>query len=276
MEIKLGAHLSISGGYHKALESIHSKGGNCLQIFSASPRAWNFARPADKDISDFTKTKSKFKIDPVYFHASYLINLAANNRVGQLSKNLLKHELKLAAKLGVRGSIVHLGSFKEDKNIYADITSHIKEILVDSPSNTLFMIENAGNNKIGKDLKEIANIMNEVDNPRLKVCLDTCHLYSAGYDLSTSQKLEAFLKEFDSLIGFEKLELFHFNDSKDPFDSGRDRHENIGKGTIPVEEFKLIMTHPLLRHLPFIIETPGFNDEGPDKKNLDILKALVV
>lgn len=274
--IKLGAHLSISGGYYKALESIHSKGGNCLQIFSASPRAWNFARPSEKDIEIFTKTKTKLKIDPVYFHASYLINLAVNNRVGQLSKNLLKHELKLASKLGVKGSIVHLGSFKEEENVYEDITVHIKEILDGSPDDTFFMIENAGNNKIGQELKEIAHIIKEVDSPRLRVCLDTCHLYSSGYDLSTSKKLELFLKEFDSLIGLELLELFHFNDSKDSFNSGRDRHENIGKGTIPIDEFKLIMTHPKLKHLPFIIEVPGFNDEGPDKKNLDILKLLVL
>lgn len=273
--LKLGAHLSISGGYYKALESIYSKGGNCLQIFSASPRAWNFARPNDNDIVDFIKIKSKLKIDPVYFHASYLINLALNNRVGQLSKNLLKHELKLAAKLGVKGSIVHLGSFKEDKSVYADITTHIKEILTDTSTNTFFMIENAGNNKIGQDIKEIATIMKEVNSPRLKVCLDTCHLYSAGYDLSTLPKLETFLKEFDSFIGLEKLEVFHFNDSKDPFDSGRDRHENIGKGTIPINEFKLIMMHPKLKNLPFIIEVPGFNDEGPDKENLDILKKLL-
>lgn len=273
--LKIGAHLSISGGYYKALESIHSKGGNCLQIFSASPRAWNFARPNDDDITSFIKTKSKLKIDPVYFHASYLINLALNNRVGQLSKQLLKHELKLASRLSIKGSIVHLGSFKEDKSVYIDITSHIKEILTDTPENTLFMIENAGNNKIGQDLKEIASIIKQVDNHRLKICLDTCHLYSAGYDLSTKEKLEAFLREFDSLIGLEKLEVFHFNDSKDPFDSGRDRHENIGKGTIPIEEFKLIMTHPQLKNIPFIIEVPGFNDQGPDKENIDILKALI-
>jgi len=275
MKLSLGAHLSISGGYDKALEKINSKGGNCLQIFSASPRAWNFARPGDKEMSDFTETKSKLRIDPVYFHASYLINLALNNRVGQLSKQLLKHELKLASKLGVKGSIVHLGSFKEDKSTYIDIITHIKEILAGSPTDTFFIIENAGNNKIGKDIREIATIVDKVNSSRLKVCLDTCHLYSAGYDLSTSQKLDSFLKEFDSLIGLERLEVFHFNDSKDPFNSGRDRHENIGKGSIPTDEFKLIMTHPKLRQLPFIIEVPGFDDQGPDKKNLDILKNLV-
>lgn len=286
--LKIGAHLSISGGYHKAVESIHSKGGNCLQIFSASPRAWNFARPSDNDITDFIETKSKLKIDPVYFHASYLINLALNNRVGQLSKNLLVHELKLASKLGIKGTIVHLGSFKEkthqirlvydrasDVNSYKTLINSVIEILEKTPQESLLIIENAGNNKIGKNIKEIASIIKGVNNPRVKVCLDTCHLYSAGYDLSTPQKLETFLKEFDSLIGLEKLEVFHFNDSKDPFDSGRDRHENIGKGTIPIETFQLIMTHPKLKHLPFIIETPGFNDKGPDKKNLDILKSLL-
>lgn len=287
MTTHLGAHLSISGGYHKALESINEKGGNCLQIFSASPRAWNFAKPSEEMINEFMKAKQRLNIDPVYFHASYLINLAWNNRIGQLSKQLLKHELKLASKLGIKGSIVHLGSYKkevtrldlelQDKGFgkYDDLTVHIKEILDETPKNTLFMIENAGNNKIGKKLDEISVIIEQVDNARVKVCLDTCHLYSSGYDLSTKENLDQFLEAFDSLIGLERLELFHFNDSKDPFNSGRDRHENIGKGTVPIETFRLIMTHPKLKHLPCIIETPGFDDKGPDKQNLDILKSLL-
>ncbi len=288
MATKLGAHVSISGGYVNSLQSIHAMGGNCLQIFSTSPRGWNFARPSHDDIAKFIKTKSKLKIDPVYFHASYLINLALNNRVGQFSKQSLKHELKLASKLRIKGSIIHLGSFKNNEiqirgvydralhvNDYETLVSNISEILEKTPQDTLFIIENAGNDKVGKKLDEIATIIEQVDDDRVRVCLDTCHLYSSGYDLSTEEKLERFLEVFDALIGLKRLELFHFNDSRDLFNSGRDRHENIGQGTIPVDEFKLIMTHQRLKHLPFIIETPGFNDKGPDKKNLDILKSLL-
>lgn len=275
--LKLGAHQSIAGGYHNALISVNKIGGNCLQIFSSSPKAWNFAKTTEENITKFSAIKTKLKIDPVYFHASYLINLADIGRIGQLSKQLLKHELNIASKLGIKGSIVHLGSYKQlvDDRPIVVLINNIKEVLKETPNSTLFIIENAGNKKIGQKLDEIAVIVKQVNNKRVKVCLDTCHLYSAGYDLSTPENLNQFLEAFDSLIGIEKLELFHFNDSKDPFNSGHDKHENIGKGTIPIEEFKLIMTHPQLKHLPFIIETPGFDKKGPDKKNLDILKGLL-
>lgn len=283
--MKFGAHLSIVGGYDKALDRTLEIGGNCLQIFSTSPRGWSFANVDKQEIKQFKTKKLKLKINPIYFHASYLINLADKSRIGELSKNSLRHELKIASRLGIAGTIVHLGSFKKDLrkeslsypgfDPYGDLTVKILEILADTPKDTLFIIENAGNNKIGKKLDEIAVIVGQVDDPRVRVCLDICHLYSAGYDLSSEKKLDDFLLAFDTLIGLEKLELIHANDSKDPFDSGRDRHENIGRGTVPIETFGLLMTHPQTKHLPFIIETPGFNDEGPDKKNLDILKNLL-
>ncbi|MBI3366722.1 deoxyribonuclease IV [Candidatus Roizmanbacteria bacterium] len=284
---KLGAHVSITGGYTNSLQSIHTMGGNCLQIFSTSPRGWNFAKVNEESIQNFRSLKSKLEIGPVYFHASYLINLSFNDRIAQLSKQFLKHELNIASKLGIKGSIIHLGSFKTEisqdelelhnkgYDRYGNLTVNIKEILGKTPQDTLFIIENAGNNKVGKKLDEIATIIEQVDNDRVRACLDTCHLYSSGYDLSTNEKLNRFLETFDSLIGLKKLEVFHFNDSRDPFESGRDRHENIGKGTISIETFRLIMTHPKLKHLPFIIEVPGFEDKGPDKKNLDILKNLL-
>lgn len=283
MSTKLGAHLSIAGGYTIALSRIVERGGTCLQIFSSSPRGWSFAKTDPDTITAFRKEKEKKGIDPIYFHASYLVNTADQGRIGQLSCNSLIHELQLASQLHVKGSIVHLGSFK-DQNVapspaardkYTNVVVCIKKILEKTPQDTLFIIENAGNRKIGKDLTEIATIINEVHDPRVRVCLDTCHLYSAGYDLSSQKKLDDFLTAFDSLIGIEKLELFHLNDSRDPFNSGRDRHENIGQGTVGLETFRLLLNHPKTKHLPFIIEVPGFDAAGPDKKNIDILKSLI-
>ena len=280
--MKLGAHVSISKGYIHALEKVNEMGGNTLQIFSSSPRGWNFARVEEETISLFRTTKDRLNIDPVYFHASYLINLANPGRGGELSQNSLIHELKLASRLGIKGSIVHVGSLKAVETIpsenidkYADVIVALKKILSQTPVDTFLMIENAGNKKIGKDLGEIATLIDSVDDPRLRVCLDTCHLYSAGYDLSSEKKLENFLQAFDTLIGLEKLEVIHTNDSRDPFNSGRDRHANLGQGTLTLEPFRLLLTHPKTRHLPFIIETPGFDDQGPDKQNVDILKGLI-
>ena len=278
MTIKLGAHLSIAGGFSKTLYSLKDKGGNCLQIFSTSPRSWNFAKVDEESVNKFVKVKKDLKIEPVYFHASYLLNLADLGRVGQFSINFLISELNLAARLGVRGSIVHLGSYKDDKTEEKSkkLIASIKEILEKTPSSTVFIIENAGNRKIGQTVEEIGEIIKETGgNDRLKVCLDTCHLHAVGYDLSAREKLDSFLLNFDKLIGLSRLELIHANDSKDDFGSLRDRHENIGQGKINIEVFRNLLTHPKTEKLPFIIETPGFENKGPDKKNLDILKSLL-
>jgi len=275
--IKLGAHQSISGGYLEALKRINNIGGNCLQIFSSSPRGWNFAKPDDKEIEQFLTLKSKLLIDPIYFHATYLINLADDSRVGHMSKLSLISELNTASRLKIKGSIVHLGSFKDQKsNIkYQKLISNIKEVLEKTPKDTLFIIENAGNRKIGQTLEEISQIIKDVGSSRVRICFDTCHLFSNGYKFDKSRELDLFLAKLAKLEINNLIELWHVNDSRDEFNSGHDRHENIGSGTIGLEEFKVLINHKKTKNYPFIIETPGFDDNGPDKKNLDILKSLV-
>lgn len=275
--MKLGAHQSIAGGYHEALNRINNIGGNCLQIFSSSPRGWSFTNLTDYQILKFNQLNSQLKINPIYFHASYLINLADDGKIGQMSIKSLINELNIAEKLMIKGSIVHLGSFKEKKSEkkYQILIENIKQVLKNTPKNTYFIIENSGTRKIGQTLEEISQIVKDVDNPRVKICLDTCHLYSNGYQFKNINQLDNFLNQLKKLNLLERLELWHLNDSKDEFNSGRDRHENIGQGTIGLEEFKTLLNHPLTKNYPFIIETPGFNNQGPDKKNLDILKSLI-
>lgn len=275
--LKVGAHQSIASGYSQALERIKNIGGNCLQIFSSSPRSWNFAQINEKEKELFINHKSKFNIHPVYFHASYLINLADDGQIGHLSKKSLIAELNLAAKLDIKGSIVHLGSYKNEKLKIKNkkLIENIKEILSKTSKKTFFIIENAGNRKIGQTLEEIGKIIKDADDDRVRVCLDTCHLFSNGYKFDKPEELNNFLTKFDKLIGLAKLELWHVNDSRDKFNSGHDRHENIGQGTIGIAEFKILLNHPKTKNYPFIIETPGFKNEGPDKKNLNILKSLI-
>lgn len=287
MDHLIGAHVTIAGGYTQALHKTHAMRGNCMQIFSASPRGWNFAKPTDEEIADFKTLKSKLAINPVYFHASYLINLANPERGGQLSRQLLVNELKIASSLGVRGSIVHLGSFKNgsakspdglfdtDKPAdYSLLVASIKEILEKTPDDTYFIIENAGNRKIGLKFEEIGEIIREVDSDRLKVCLDTCHASDAGYNFSTAEKLEEFLQHFDDTIGLDRLEVIHANDSRNPRGSLRDQHTNIGEGTIGVDVFPLLLHHPKLKNLPFILEVPG-EGNGPTKESIESLKMLI-
>lgn len=275
--MKLGAHQSISGGYSEALKRINDIGGNCLQIFSSSPRGWNFAKPNDGEIKQFVKFKKELNIDPVYFHATYLINLAYDSRIGHMSKLSLITELNLASKLNIKGSIVHLGSYKNQASSikYEVLIKNIKEILEKTPQDTFFIIENAGNRKIGQTLEEISQIVKDVNNFRVRICFDSCHLFSNGYRFNNNNELDKFLDKLEKLYLLRLIELWHVNDSQDEFDSGHDRHDNIGAGKIGIQEFKVLLNHPKTKNFPFIIETPGFDGNGPDKKNLDILKSLI-
>ena len=285
MNLKLGAHMSISGGLHQSLDRIKAIGGNCLQIFSSSPRGWAQTKVTDADKKLFINKKKQLQIDPVYFHASYLVNLADDERIGQASKNSLITEMNLASQLGIQGSIIHLGSYKNhDLNMFDDVSTNKKfgifinnilEILTKTPKDRYFIIESAGNRKIGQNIDEIATIIKVLNDERVKVCLDTCHLFSAGYSLQSEKELDSFLSDFDKKIGLNKLDLWHLNDSRDAFNAMRDRHENIGAGTIGLNTFKLLLNYPKTKDMPFIIETPGFDKKGPDKKNLDILKSLI-
>lgn len=191
--IKLGAHQSIAGGLDKAIERVVKIGGNCLQIFSSSPRGWSFTKLDEDQINNFIKNAEKLSISPIYFHASYLINLADDKKIGKLSKQSLIHELNLAEKLKIKGTIVHLGSYKnfqfsclaEKQTIfsfqsnpkYKTLINNINDVLEKTPKETFFIIENAGTRKIGQTLEEIAHIFNDVNSPRLRLCLDTCHLF---------------------------------------------------------------------------------------------------
>ena len=293
MTLKLGAHQSISGGYTEALRRINNIGGNCLQIFSSSPRGWNFAKPNEDEVKQFAELITKLRIDPIYFHATYLINLADDSRIGHMSKMSLISEMNLAPKFGIKGSIIHLGSFKnkeknkklpienylmndrDQDNKYKTLINNIKEVLEKTPKESLFIIENAGNRKIGQTLEEISQIVKDVNDPRVKICFDTCHLFSNGYRFNDSGELDAFFAKLSKLEINDLIEVWHVNDSRDEFDSGHDRHDNIGEGKIGIDEFKALLNHPKTKKYPFIIETPGFDGNGPDKKNLDILKSLV-
>ncbi len=328
----IGGHVSIAGGFKEAPSRAVAIGGNALQMFSGSPRGWNLPKVATAEAGVYREAAKKHGIIASYFHASYLVNLADDGPNGKHSVEALIAELTVAEALGVRGSIIHLGSFKEgrpkiplnkggyhgglfeavpdtppaaDGTVYdyssaplirGDTLSsyvkherypllirNIKAVLKKAPKDVLFIIEDMGMWKIGRSLDEIASIISDVcagapdvNCQRLKVCLDTCHLHVAGYDLSTKEKLDDFLKEFDKDIGLDRLECFHINDSRDEFGSLRDRHENIGGGKVGKDVFKLVLNHPKLKHLPFLLEVPGFDDQGPDKKNVEILKSLIL
>lgn len=276
--LKVGGHLSIAGGYHNALIKTAEIGGNCLQIFSSSPRQWRSDVSIHHSIiSQFVELRTKLKIDPIYFHASYLVNFADSDRVGRASVQTLIAELQLAARMNIVGSIIHLGSFKQTEKPtlkqYDIVFKNVMTVLDSTPEGTYFIIENAGNKKLNWSLTELGFIVKELNHPRIKVCLDTCHLWGAGYDLSTEDKFKTYFDEFEQKVGLERLEVFQINDSKDSLGSFRDRHENLGMGQIPEEEFTMLVNSHLTKDKPFILEVPGLDKKGPDKANIDKFKS---
>lgn len=279
--LNIGAHKSAAGGYVKACERVHDIGGTCLQLFASSPRTWAGASLSDDEVEAFKNAKNELDLDPAVFHAPYLVNLADRGSTGEKSVKAMIDELNTAARCGIIGSVVHVGSYKtddekpEDDNHYDHLVDNIQTVLKKSDNNANFYIENMGTRKIGKTIEQIAQLIEDCGNhERLKVCLDTCHLHAAGIDLSTEKSFDEFFAMFDDAIGLERLGVIHVNDSKDEFGSLRDRHENIGEGEIPQSVFTNITTKKPTKNLPLIIETPGFGDSGPDEENIEKLRSL--
>ena len=277
--MKLGAHVSTSGGIQKSIDRGAAIGCEGIQIFGSSPQSWAFKPVPAENIEAFQQKREEAGIDSVFFHCIYLINLGnpnpANVKKGVKS---LQNYMNLASEIGADGIIFHPGSHKGKgyDAILKQTVDSIIEVLETSPEGPWLTLENtAGMGRhIGSRFEELGRIIKTVGSPRLKVCLDTEHSFAAGYDVSTTDGLEVAMDEFDREIGLDRLVAVHANDSKQPLGSGIDRHENIGQGHIGVEGFEVIMAHPAFQDVPFFLEVPGMEGGGPDKANLDILKGI--
>jgi len=271
--MKLGGHVSVAGGMLNAVNRTLDIGGNCMQIFSSPPRNWYAPRHTQKDISEFNKRVDKEGLRPIFIHATYLTNLASiNPQTRTNSINMLKNELEFGDKIKATGVIFHIGSHKDQTHEEGVklVIDGIKEIL--NNYQTPLLLENAAGerNKIGSNLEDLNTIANAVNHPNLGYCLDTAHLYSVGYNLNHPTIVTSIIRT----IEVEKLKVIHLNDTNTKLGGGRDKHANIGEGNITTKGFTMIINHPELQNIPFIIETPGENREGPNKQNIDILKSL--
>lgn len=278
--MKIGAHVSTSGGVHTAVGRAVDIGANCIQIFAGPPQRWAGAAFKDQDVAEFQRMLTEHEIGPVFIHASYLINLASSDGVlREKSLNSLLDGLRWADRLGADGVITHLGSSKDGDIAEAEalVADGVAAVLADSPSSVSLLLETCAGqgNTIGRRFEQIATVISRAgDDARLKVCLDTAHIFEAGYDISTEEGLEQVLGMFDRTVGLSRLSAIHVNDSKTPLGSNVDRHENIGFGHLGDDAIGRIIRHPNLRRLPFILEVPGMDKEGPDRPNIDALKRL--
>ena len=276
---RVGAHVSTAGHIDVALENAQGIGAEAVQIFGAAPQQWRRKVHQPAEIAAFRRGMEEAGIGPNYIHAIYLINLAtADPQLLERGVGALTADLRLGSELGIAGVIFHVGSHKGAgfAAVLPQIVDAMKLVLDQSPDDVWLCIENnAGTgNSVGSRFEEIGAILNGVGSGRVKTCLDTCHAHSAGYNLMEKETLAAALEEFDREIGLDNLVAVHANDSKTPFASGRDRHENIGRGSIGLAGFENLLHHPALARATWLLEVPGFEGGGPDALNVEILQAL--
>lgn len=277
--MKIGAHVSTSGGISNAIDRAVAIGAEAIQIFASPPQSWRFTKHSQSEIDVFKEKAIEHNIETVFFHGAYLINLGSENGEN-LEKAIvsLTQTLEFCSQIGGTGVIFHSGSHKGRgyDAIFEQAVSVCEKILEKTPDDTYLIIENSAGmgNHIGSKFYEIGRMISALDSPRVKVCLDTQHTFAAGYDITKTETLDLAMKEFEQEIGFNRLMAVHANDSKTAFASGVDRHENIGEGHIGREGFLNVLRHPAFRDVPFILEVPGMDATGPDKENIERLKAL--
>ena len=286
---RLGAHMSIAGGLPLAIARAQIHQCETLQIFSKNASQWR-ARPLPpEEIAAFRKAAQDAGISPIVAHASYLINLATPaEALRAQSIAALGEEVDRAEALGLMGVVLHPGARMHAPvdQALSLISDALAQVLKARPrSKTMILIEHTAGqgSTMGSTFEEIAAMLDGArNNRRLGVCLDTCHLLASGYDLCTEDGYRSTFDSFDSLIGFERLKVFHVNDSKKPCMSRVDRHEHIGKGCIGLEPFRRLLNDPRFDHLPMILETEKseWREKGKvaidplDDMNLNTLRRL--
>ena len=280
---ELGAHVSAGGGVQLAPERAAAIGASNLQLFTKQPSRW--AEPKfDQDLAEaFQIAREKHGIRVAGAHDSYLINLSTpDKRLWGMSRRCFQGELERCCLLGLDFLVTHPGN-ATDGDETAGLERNARGVaeslkVVEGPTQVLLELTAGSGTSVGATFENLQSIIEQVPDDqqhRLGVCFDTCHAYSAGYDLL--RDYDNVWSRFDELIGLERLGLIHMNDSKHPFDSRKDRHENIGQGTLGLEPFERIMLDKRLEHVPKILETPkGDKGDAADIANLSLLRKLRV
>jgi len=282
-KILLGAHMSISGGVHIAIERARSIDCTAMQMFVKNNMQW-FARPLTRDeVRAFVEHRQRAELLSIFAHANYLINLAATNPLFHANSiRALSKELASANQLELPFLVLHPGAHRGagEEAALAKIIASINKVFRKIPKvKTKIALETtAGQGScVGHRFEHLAHIIDNVREPeRLCICLDTAHLFAAGYDIGTESGIRKTFREFDRKIGLDRLVAIHLNDSKTGRGSRVDRHEHIGKGKIGLDAFRFIMRDRRLNKIPKVLETPKGKDLREDVMNLQTLRALAL
>lgn len=272
---KIGCHLSSSGGYLAMGKEAVRIGANTFQFFTRNPRGGQ-AKPLDvEDMKAFEEYRKENGIVAVLAHAPYTMNACAKDEgLREFARNTMADDIMRLDHLSGALYNFHPGSHvQQGADVGIQFIADMLNSVITADQETTILLETmAGKgSEVGRSFEELRAIIDKVElKEKLGVCLDTCHIYDGGYDIVND--LDGVLKEFDDVIGLHRLKAIHLNDSKNPFGSHKDRHEVIGSGSLGLEATKRIINHPLLRELPFFLETP--NDIDGYQKEIELLKSL--
>ena len=276
--VRVGVHVSIAGGIAKAVDRASEKGCDVFQIFSRSPRGWRFNDLSAEEARSFTTGLKKSGIGPVFDHMPYLPNLASPDEdIYRQSVSTLTAELFRCGQLQIPFLVTHLGSHRgsgQEEGLRR-LVDAISSAFSETENEVTLLLENTAGtkNSMGGSFNDIAAIIDALNTKRVGVCLDTCHLFAAGYEVRTPESLGSTLDQFDTLIGLDRLKLVHLNDSKGDMGSALDRHEHIGLGKIGKDGFRTILGNKTIKSTPMVLETP-IDSRRDDLGNLKVAREL--
>jgi deoxyribonuclease IV len=275
----IGAHVSTAGGLAKAIERGVERSCRAIQIFNQSPRMWRPTAYSDADVAAFRAAMAASPIDGLVIHTVYLLNCASEEREMR-AKSLasLTHSLRVGARLGADGVVLHPGSAKggDVAKAIRRAGQTIKRALEDSEDCPLHLENTAGaGGTLGRSLAELAALLDAAGaSERLGVCLDSCHLLASGYDVRTPADMDALIEQLDASVGVARVGSLHLNDSQMPLGSNRDRHANIGRGELGERGCAAFLGTPALQGLPCVLETPGEKHAGPKREEVQLAMKL--
>ena len=279
--MRLGVHVPIAGGLLEAVARAKRLGCTTMQIFSRSPRGGPAPKLAPELAEQFDAERRAAGIDPLAVHGPYIINLASPEAsMWKRSVALYRDEYARVTQLKAQYLVTHVGSHRgegEEAGMQR-VASAVSQTLQRLDSPAMILLENtAGSGQgLGYRFEQLAQILEAVaDRTRVGICLDTAHLFAAGYAIHTEEGLQQMVDALDRLVGLSRVKLIHLNDSKVPFASHVDRHWHIGEGHIGLEAFRRLVTHPKLRDIPCILETPKGKTDAEDRRNLSTVRTCV-
>jgi deoxyribonuclease IV len=275
--VLFGAHCS--GGIKKAIERAREIEADAVQLFVQSPRAWRFPDHDPADLAAFCDRRDEAGLGAVLVHSLYLVNLASpNDDFYGKSVETMRRTMETACAIRADGVVLHVGSH-QGAGLHAGmerVAPALEQVLERSSDTTWLLMENTAGagGTIGRSVDELEAIFERLErHPRLGICLDSCHLYASGLDVTDRDELDRLLEEIDSTFGLERIRALHVNDSKAPLGSNRDRHDNILEGLMG-EKLGVFLAHPALQGLPAVLEVPGADGHGPGTDDVRKLREL--